>query len=387
MNCNEVRTSLSAWVDGELGDVEARSFDVHVAACEACEQAARSLGQSVDKLRSLRVRPLDPGAVAAIVTAATDPEPSARPLLTPVRQSSAAPPGRAAAGAWRKPVTWISHLAALLLGLLLTSLGRDDAGAAHPETGPPPATPSIAAANGPDPEPVVITRLVEVEVPVERVVERVVEVEVPVEVVRYVDRPVPLIQDASLAALRDSGAAAWAALASAAADGLHMARLTLEHDSMQRPTPSTPSAPSAALDALDARRDLAPPRRPRAVVASASREPVVFTRDGALVGIRTRGTDQEVVPALISALSNPDESIAAAAEQHLSTLRARIAPGSSDPRRETGELEGAENRATGGVLGYLGSRQRGDIEPITRSERWERWWSAHRGGVSAVASL
>ena len=57
MTCSEVRSQLSAYIDGRLNQEARRKVDVHLLECEACRSELATLQTSVRMVRSLgRIR-------------------------------------------------------------------------------------------------------------------------------------------------------------------------------------------------------------------------------------------------------------------------------------------------------------------------------------------
>ena len=119
-----------------------------------------------------------------------------------------------------------------------------------------------------------------------------------------------------------------------------------------------------------------PEERPDADrTAQRASAPLRVVRAGDRVRIQTRGALDDVVPALIDSLNDPDDAVARAVEQHLEALRAELAGDAfltplahSDPRDDVDR--------PGGLRGLLTAQ--GDAEEAAAAPdaytRWSNWW-------------
>jgi len=345
---------MSRALDGELGGEEQARFDVHVAACDACAAEFEALRDSVEALRGRGADPLEGATVAAIVGRAM-----------PDRAMPAAPRRR-----WRRPVLIVSHAAALLVGLLLAwQLGPRGEGE------PTPPIERVVRVEVPVEVPVETIREVPVEVPVEVVVTERVEVPVDRIVREVVTQPVPsplqprldeaLFLARSAVALASTGADALgdafeASTARIAAAARSDAAARVDRDPLE-PDGGAGRAPAPRREARAGR-----------VASADAGAALVVRREGDRVQLSTRGTLEEVVPALIDALDSGEPAVAAAALDHLEGLRADLDGATAFAEPGADRVDRA-----GGIRGLIGSSQArfadADDGPDAAA-RWRDWW-------------
>lgn len=90
MTCEGVRERLSAYIDGELSEIERRQVERHLGRCVACAEEERFLRQTVALLRSLDEGSVPPDFRAKLRARLLE-------LPAPSRQTQAAP-----VPAWRR---------------------------------------------------------------------------------------------------------------------------------------------------------------------------------------------------------------------------------------------------------------------------------------------
>lgn len=368
MDDMELHDRIDEWasraLDGELAGDDAARYEAHLEVCASCAERAEELAGAVGALRGLPVRPLDSDEVGAIVAAAM-------PGLPTAAGAAAAP---AAAGVVlagpgstrrRRVALAVTHAAALVVGLgLAWSLG------ARAEAEPVERVVRVE---------VPVDREVRVEVPVEVVKEvtREVLVEVPVEVI--VEKPVEVEVDVPVPhpfQARWDGALAMAqGVASLAAHGADAFGAAME-----RRADRIAAAEAAEFERAVASAPVVAQAEPAPVEAQRTRTGLVVRREGGRVSLRTRGTLDEVVPALIDALENEDVAVAAAALDRLEDLRDEL--GGDGPAAMTSFA--AEERPVddaGGIRGLLrASRERRSDEPAPdAAEAWRAWWRTRAG--------
>ena len=260
----------------------------------------------------------------------------------------------------------VTHAAALFVGVAITGWGHTACYAEPPER----------------PDAKVVTRLVEVpvEVPVEK------RVEIPVEVIieRIVTRdrlvPHPLqarhdVEGRLIASLADMGASA----------------LALSHALVER-TEGRPSISTTPSPAAVASRAPTPKARTVGNGRTGLPEPALeVVRDGDRVILRTNGSMQQVVPALLRELGGPDEAVASSALVQLERIRAGLGDGAV--RLATPRSRAPRDEAPGGIraLWHASNQRRsgseGDATLVesTRLEIWRDWWSRQRTSLGLIA--
>ncbi len=356
MKCHLAEDLFSSRHEGTLGQQDAELLEAHIAACANCRAAWAAFETALGRLHSLKIS-ATPKAYAEQVSAA-------------VFAASSAPvfAARTSRGIWIRRV--LTHAAALLLGWGVVTITGQARGADEDAT-------SLAQLDPPTPTvievPVYIPTERRVEVPVEVRIEVPVEVirevtkEVIVERVEYVDRPVA----SPLQVNFDRGQALAVNLTGALHETLHLARLAQERAAQDTLATQVARAPRTESDPLTQVRSAAP---------------MVVLRDHDSLRIQTRGEAEDVVPALIAALDSPDLELAAAAEQHLNSIRQRLAEQAGETL-PTQFLTGppstnfaADHSEDSGIGGWFRSRSRVDLEAsapeVAASERWQAWWNS-----------
>ncbi len=340
MKCNRAEDQFSERFDNLLAPDAAEALQQHLAACPACHAGYESFAAAVGRLRSLGIAATPP-AYAAQVSAAVFAE--------------RAPIGFVPRRAWRGPTLLIlSHAAALLLGWGLVHFAR------RSQTGD---SKSDELVHVDPPAPVFI------EVPVEKRVE--VRVEVPVEVIKqvivehteYVDRPVPNPLQLGL----DQQQALVVEFAASLREALLLARVASQWATRAASLPTEPQTPAAELVAA------AP------ATINPTRAPMVVLREDGHVRIRTCGAAAEVVPSLIAALDDSDREVSAAAEQHLSSIRSRLAQEEGGAQDSPSPSIAASHIESGGIRGWWstvsGAAREEPAPQATARERWQEWWN------------
>ena len=345
--CHEYEERFSDAYEEQLTESDRREFEGHLASCDSCRTAFDSFTAATAALQGLRVAPTTEAHVEEILVAVE---------------------GKPARPWWLGARPFISHAAALLVGLSIAFgaglLGEPEVVTVREEVEVPVEVPVEVIREVPVDRIVEVVREVPVEVPVETFVERVVTE------TQYVDREVP----AELQADVDRHLAALVEFGAAASDLAFAAALEAERRR------------AAELDAGTARdlEDYVDPRflasetpRPRARLAAS---PVMVVRDGERVTIRTRGALDEVVPALIDMLGDPDPAVARTAERHLESLRQRLS-GESD---RVAVASSANDDSPGGLRGLLASRNRvNDTDERAPRTVWQDWWAEVGGGSTS----
>ena len=355
MNCNETSHLIPLRDDAGLGAEERRLLEAHLATCGECQQEADALAGPLQALRGMNVPDLESTEVDRIVSAAMP------------RSSSH----------WSG---WLSHAAAVLVGVSLMAGGRgcqSDTGSLAPDDQVEVADARTLQDPKVSGEAV---REVIVEVPVTEYVDRVVEVqmevrvEVPVEKVVerivYRDRPVVhALQPRLDAQLRAANLFSQATLAGVQLIDRAYTRID------QR---GVPSASGAAPTVGPARprviaKALEDPAAPKARYES-KRTHLEVRRVGGRVTLRTRGSLLEVVPVLIDTLESEDGAVVAAALDSLQSIHADLGPRAVDLRPEA-----APPSRRSGLRALLSSRK----APIRASELdnatlWRDWWTRQR---------
>jgi hypothetical protein len=340
-HCQLAEDQFSARYEGQLSHDEAAQFERHLEACSACREAYAAFEAAVGRLRSLKLA-ATPLEYAAQVSAAVHSQ--------PVQVASGA-----GFKARRLTLLLLSHAAAVLLGLSFVFFARKS---------PADDAPAVLLAQNDPPAPTIIR--VPVEVPVEVRVEVPVEVikEVLVERIEYVDRPVPNPLQRNF----DSQQAFAADVAAALHESLRLARLAEERAALELRSRERPVETPAAK-----------PRAVKSLANNVQSAPMVVVREDDHLRIRTRGEAEDVVPVLIATLDGPDRELAAAAEQHLSSIRSRLAE--QDGLDVNAPLAPAAAAASSesGFRAWLrkqssSTREQPAVELSTR-ERWQEWWN------------
>ncbi|QDV09165.1 hypothetical protein Poly30_47220 [Planctomycetes bacterium Poly30] len=320
-----------------------------------------------DLLRRLAVPTLAPAEVERMVAAAM-----------PIGSVTPAAAGRPR---W---IGWVSHAAAILLGMLIAHgalRGLDDGEIVTDQR----TTLAVAAPEVREVRvevPVEVPVEVVVEVPVETIVEKIVEVPVEVEKTverivyrdRIVENPLQARWDRQLRIADMAGQVSVLALA-----GIGRAYEDLQAR-VQR------SAELQVIASADPVQGYPPSETRRAALssASASRAHVEVRREGARVTLRTRGTLSEVIPVLIDTMESEDSEVVAAAFDRLQSIRVDLGEEALDLR----DTEGA--RAPGGGLrGMLFSR--GAEAPAVDLRDplvWRDWWARQQvaSGMALIAT-
>tara|TARA_R110002126_G_scaffold1402_9_gene7988 strand:- start:10008 stop:11039 length:1032 start_codon:yes stop_codon:yes gene_type:complete len=336
-----VEDRFSDWIDDDLDANERAVVRAHLAACESCRTGLEAFERSTRALRGLRLAPTPIKHVQDVRTAIVS---SRRPRLA---------------------LRFLSHAAALLIGIALMWSSR---GCAESTSQEPTETVRVVHVE----VPVEVRVEVPVEVPVEVIREvpvdvvREVRVEVPVEIIQYVDRPDPrmpkLDVERTYALLADIGGA-----------------LTEIANARNQPPPLDVETPTAIANVTDGSSLSRPAER--------SNAPLRIQRDGDRVLIHTRGSLDDVVPALIGTLNDPNQVVARAVEQHLEALRADLA---GDPNLAPLGRRIAKVQADrpGGLRGLLTSRSEDDEFEVTPDlhARWSEWWH-DRPNTLALAGI
>ena len=280
-------------------------------------------------------------------------------------------------------VTWASHAAAILLGVLLArswggSLFSGDSDAwrmVSVDSGEP----ALREVRVEVPVETIVERLVEVKVPVEVAVEVPVEVmvEVPVEVERiiYRDRPVPhplqARWDTQLAVANTMGKAGLLAL-----QGLDrtLSRMANHASGPELDFPVEPAVIAAAE----------PRKRGRARIAAAesSQAHVEVRRRSGRVTLVTRGALADVVPVLIDTLEAGDDDVRTAAFDRPQSIRADFG--------EEGLALSAPSKdraRPGGIRGLLYHKNERAPAPAPEDPAlWRDWWNRQKA-ASGVTSI
>ncbi len=338
MNCDDLLPLLSDRLDGALDDRARARFDAHLSTCANCAREWSEFQQATGALQSLGVPPLEAGYVDAVVGAAL----SAAPAATSTSTRS-----------WRRVA---SHAAAVLLGAALFGAYARDAVPAEPEIREVVRTEvREVLVPGPIPEPEVVVEwrertVVEVEY-VDREVLREVEVERPVEV---------FVRDRSFEGTLATVGASLAAWGDAVSN--------LERE----PAPiEAPPEDDEWVRQLT-RNDTPPPLPAR---SDPTRDAtLVVRRDEGRISLRTRGTLEEIVPALIARLEDEDPAVQQAVESRLLEIQAQL--GGTDAT--------AVAATAGDGFGPIGWRrwwpeESEDVtEASSATERWSAWWLTTR---------
>lgn len=333
MNCDDLLPLFSDRLDGALDEQARARFDAHVSECADCTREWREFQQATGALQSLGVPPLEAGYVDAVVGAALSATPAAA-SITP--------------RSWRRVA---SHAAALLLGAALFGAFAREGAPAEPEVREVVRTEiREVLVPGPTPEPELVIEwrertAVEIEY-VDREVVREVEVERPVEVfVR--DRSF----EGTLATIGE-GLAAWGSAVS----------------SFERELTPIETQPEDEVWVRQLTRSDPPPQRP---LAEPTRDAtLVVRRDEGRVSLRTRGTLEEIVPALIARLEDEDPAIQQAVESRLLEIQSQL--GGSEAT--TVEVTAGDGFGPIGWRRWWPEESEDAAEESSATERWSAWW-------------
>jgi len=333
MKCAEVEVLFSDYLENELPTQEAARVAEHLEGCGACHAGLEALRYALGDLQSLSLREAQPAEVGAIMAA--------------VDRAQAAP-----IVASRRPL--VTHLVAAGIGAWLVWLA--------PATDTP-VEPEIVERVVRVEVPVEVERIVEVPVEVERIVEVEVPVEVPVpvEVERIVRVPHPLQLRATL--LEEIGRA-FVTLADAAA--------TKAGD----PIPEAPLAVIGKPEPARVAVNFNAPETPRSAVH--------VVRSGDRVSLRTRGSTEQVVPALIAMLSSEDPRLRRVIEERLEGIRGEPGvPGADQVERD---LPDRSPRPLAGLKALISGSPSESDEPSTPSspELWRTWWETRSTELAAL---
>jgi len=377
MNCNQVHELCSLVYDAELEGELGREAEAHLRQCEACSAEYASFVRATDALRAFEPRGASGEYVQSILAA----------VESPARLRVLRGPRRVA-----------SHLAALLTGAAAVALvwfgvgfnGRADERLTHAELASlaQPAPPKIDPT---PPEPAII------EVPVERIVEVPVEVE---KVVVKIQRDPALLSatnrlvHAFVVVQRAFEArphapeprvvieripdASYTRAVDRLVFSLELLRRTLEREQelaglraarvAQRPV--SDDGPIAATRPLNAPAATSQPATPVRIRRELDR--LVLQRHGPL---------EEVVPALIAYLDDPDSEVRELVWRELDSIRGELTPG----RRPASPQTATTTDPLASLAGLLRSRP-----PSPQSfdrpgrEQWLDWWSSY--GLTALGS-
>jgi len=113
-SCDQIRDRLLDFTDGELGVDDRCEVEAHLSRCPACSRAARALGETVARVRTLPVPPVSDGLLDGFAAAV---------------QRRIANERRPRVSLWRRATAWLDDFpglrpvpalsAAAVLGLLL----------------------------------------------------------------------------------------------------------------------------------------------------------------------------------------------------------------------------------------------------------------------------
>jgi hypothetical protein len=335
MNCKQSESVFSQRLDGELLGAQADSFDEHLAGCEPCRVGYENFTRSTRSLQRVGVGYVSRHYVDEIVAAA-------RVAGAPV--PVAAPPPF---GSRLRPV--VTHAAAVLLGaallLLFARIFR------------PPSVEPLSV------EPVSVEPVVHV---VERIETRVEYVEVPVLVpTEPLLSMTPSEKPVEARSLGEGHAVLAARALWALAAALDSSRALLERPSeAHEPTHlvetprEEPSRESATPDGLPRSTTRRPGPEDRPAVVSLSRR-------GEELSLETRGTLDEVVPALIARIDDEDPEVRELVEGRLREIRAA---------RSGTRSKALEAPRIGWKRWFLGESEASKA-PNPREE-WSSWWDA-----------
>ena len=234
-------------------------------------------------------------------------------------------------------------------------------------------------------------------------VDRVVEVEVPVEVPvieeRVVHVSVPVIRDHVIEVERERLVEVenplqveledYAQVSNLVANALSITGSLLENRSLSlREEERLAASIARAAEAERATRvDSERADERVALLDHGGTAPVRVRREDGRLQLHTRGRSEEIVPALIAMLSDPEPDLVAAVEQKLHDLRRGM--GGTDEEWEafsqalpTRRSDRFKSVFRGGPAGS----EEGGGRPRTRTERWQDWWNG-RSGQLAQAGL
>ena len=360
MNCYHAQALFSARLDGDESP-DAIDLDRHLQACPSCREAYARFSAGAGVLRRWTPAPIPEAEVSSILELTVPHLPHektrrGRPLLT--------------------------HAAALLLGGTLVGWERS----AH------------LAEPAPLAESKVVTRIVEVpvEIPIERRVEIPIEVpvEVPVEV--FVDVPREVVVERivtrdrfvphPLQARHDVEGRLIASLAEIGASALALSNAMFERVDLG--PPMSPGQTPAAIASTA--------RRPKALRVGSERtalpEPALeVLRDGDRVTLRTSGSIQQVVPALLGTLDGPDTAVASSALAQLERIRSGLGDRAVPLSASRGERP--DDDAPGGIRALWrasndrrsGSERVGIRSDSIPVEAWRDWWARQRESLGLAA--
>ncbi len=331
---SHIEDRFSDLLDGTLEPQESASVQAHLESCAACRSGFEAFERSTNALRNLRLAPTSPAHVRDVQAAVQGP--AKRRLGWPM----------------------LTHAAAILVGL---GLAYGPRGCAQPTATPPTEVVREVRVEVPVEVtvevPVEIERVVRVEVPIEIPVE--VRVEVPIRVIEYVDRPV-------LNPQRFDHQRTQFMLAN-----IEYALSEITHaTNAPSPVPIDPGEPTAIVAVLPP-----DPDTPTSSMTPRVSSPLRIRRTGDQVRIHTRGTLEEIVPALIDTLNDPDQLVALAVEQHLESLRAELA-GDESLKPLSGGGSSVEFDRPKGLRRLLPSSNHKPDPPLalTSHARWTSWW-------------
>ncbi|MFT7669987.1 MAG: hypothetical protein ACI8X5_002694 [Planctomycetota bacterium] len=338
MNCNETHSLFSARIDSELEIEVLAGLELHIASCLSCSSEWLEFEQSVQLLQASGVRQVSEEYVDLIVAAATATEP--------------------------QPVGFrlvLSHTAAALLGAALVLLlfwiagenNREAELLQAEEPGQKVAIQSPATESAPVPEPI------QVEI-VERIVERV----------EYITIEKPAPRDASegqlAQALRFTGTAFLEM--SQAIDRFEIRVIT--------PFDERPIVPEILAAAPDEPSSLE--REPERIAKAPQIEPhesatIAVRQDGASLSLVTRGSLDEVVPALIAQLDDPNPRVAELVQQQLLEIWSSRS-GLDWEQSPFGEDDSKRRAGRNNWSSWLAVDSDSDL-PKSPAEEWSEWWN------------
>lgn len=376
MKCEDLRSQFSERLDGELQGAALAEHEAHCAKCSACAEAWEEFAASIGDLRGLGVQPVTDTYVDSLVAAA---------IAAPV-----------VAGAGRERRPWLlTHAAALLLGAALVLLflrvfgdrflsqtvleEQQESSLAEADR-----TPATAGTGAPSKE----TQLPTIEnLPFDRE-PRVEIVREFVERIEYIATPAPPAEilrvgpstgevnaiTSALSRFGESLASVSRALSERAESSAGQNPL---EQSIAQVTPPSAETPKSARAASDAPR----PNRRRVEANTPPATLVVTQRDGAL-SIVTRGSLDEVVPALISRVGDQDQRISELVQSRLREIWADRTGRSPDEAPFGVAMAEPE-------MGRFGWR-RWYEEPsksnpsLDTEEQWAQWWSQESSLIASA---
>jgi hypothetical protein len=362
MKCTDVRSRFSARFDGELSAEALQTFEDHCAGCAACATDWWDFLRSTRALREVGVRPVSDeyvdSLVASVLAAEGQRRGGAPPLLAALRNARVAPV--------------LSHASALLAGAALVLLFLW-------LVGPPAEEAGIAQSAPPAQGEAIDIELVQPQPSEPRVeiVERIVE--------KIVEKYVPLATPCT----RPHGGEALARSVTFFGDAFLKLRDALEEDAARlvatggAPVPElrAPREPTPEVEHAEPGPGRVPPELDprRFAIAEDVSATVVVQRWGEVLSLETRGSLDEVVPALIARIGDEDPKVSDMVQLRLLDIW------TERTGRSAVEAPGVARKEE--RLAHVGWQRwfPGDSQPEGPRDpagEWSAWWRAEQGVIA-----